>query len=173
MTKSYERGNDTVVENSTRGLKELQQDLIYCMGKVRRTEAASLGNPALVNNFVKRLPQKFRSQYHFRVLDIDSTRKFDDLLKYLTRSIRATEHNPEVWVEITDNSKRMNNNSNRGCFTKTDNQRSSSNHFESNNKTVLADKLNKTTYTAAASGTPDVSNYVCAYCRLIGHAMWR
>ena len=96
MTKSYDHGNDTVVENSTRGLKELQQDLIYCMGKVRRTEAASLDNPALVNNFIKRLPQKFRSQYHFQALNYTS--KFHDLLKYLTLSIRATEHNPEVNV---------------------------------------------------------------------------
>ena len=47
MTKIYERINGPIVENSTRGLKKLQQDLIYCMGKVRRTEAASLGNPAL------------------------------------------------------------------------------------------------------------------------------
>ena len=172
MTKIYECSNGPVVENSTQGLKVLQQDLIYCMGKVGRTEAASLDNPALVNNFIKRLPQKFRSQYHFQALNIDSTRKFDDLLKYLTRSIRATEHNPEVWVEITDNSKRTNNNINRGRFTKTDNQRSSSNHVESNNETVSADKVDKTTYAPTASGKPDVSNYVCTYCRSIGHAMW-
>ena len=96
MTKIYERSNGPVVKNSTRGLKELQQGLIYCMGKVGRTEAASLDNPALVNNFIKRLPQKFCSQYHFQALNC--TRKFDDLLKYLTLSIRATEHNPEVNV---------------------------------------------------------------------------
>ena len=90
LTKIYERSNGPVVENSTRGLKELQQDLIFCIGKVGKSEATSLDNPALVNNFVKRLPQKFHTQYHYRVLDMDSTRKFNDLLTYLTRSIRAT-----------------------------------------------------------------------------------
>ena len=91
-----------MAENSTQGLKELQQDLIFCIGKVGKSEIASLDNPALVNNFVKRLPQKFRTQYHYHALDTDSTLKFNDLLTYFTCSIHAAEHNPEEWVETLD-----------------------------------------------------------------------
>ena len=53
-----------------------------------------LDNPALVNNFVKRLPQQLRTKYHDQALYTDTTRKFNDLLKFITRSIRAAEHNP-------------------------------------------------------------------------------
>ena len=45
LTKIYERSNGSVVENSTRGLKELQKDLIFCIGKVGKNEMASLDNP--------------------------------------------------------------------------------------------------------------------------------
>ena len=56
-TRIYERSNGHIVENSIKGLKELQKDLIFCMGKVRKSEIATLDNPALVNSFIKRLPQ--------------------------------------------------------------------------------------------------------------------
>ena len=59
LTKIYERSNGPVVENTIKGLKELQKDLIFCMGKERKSEIATLDNPALVNNFIKRLPQRF------------------------------------------------------------------------------------------------------------------
>ena len=62
-------------------MKELQQDLIYYMGKVERTEAASLDNSALVNPMStkleielrfcaqKKLSSKFRAK-HFDFLSI-------------------------------------------------------------------------------------------------------
>ena len=51
---------------------------------------------------MKRLPQKLRTQYFQRALDTDSTPKSDDLLTYLTRSVRAAEHNAEDLVETID-----------------------------------------------------------------------
>ena len=75
------------------------------MGKVQKSEIASLDNPALVNNFVKRLPQRFRIKYHDHALYIDNTWKFNDLLKFITRAIRDAEHNPEKWVNDTGTSK--------------------------------------------------------------------
>ena len=47
MTEIYERSNGPVVESSTPGLKELHQDLIFCLGKVEKSEVALLDNPAL------------------------------------------------------------------------------------------------------------------------------
>ena len=154
-------------------MKELHEDLLLCIGKVGKNEVASLDNLALVNNFVKHLPQKFCTQYLHRVLDTDCTRMFDDLLTYLTCSISVAEHNPKEWVEIHDTLKQTNNNSNRGHSNKTDNQRSSSYCVENTNQVLPSDKVNNTTYASAASGKPDVSNYVCAFCRAKGQAMWR
>jgi hypothetical protein len=36
LTKIYERSNGPVVENTIKGLKELQKDLIFCIGKVKK-----------------------------------------------------------------------------------------------------------------------------------------
>ena len=132
---------------------------------------ASLDNPALVNNFVKHLPQRFRTEYHSRALDTDTTRKFNDLLTHVTRSIRATKHCAEEWVVTTDTVKRASNNSNSGHSNKADNQCSLSNRVENNNSTSLNDKVNNSTYASAVSGKPDISNYVCSFCRDTGHAI--
>ena len=144
MNKISEQSNKPVVENSIKGVQDLQKDLIYCLHEVDKSQEALLDNPVLINNFVRRLPETFRSQYHFRALDSDTTCKFDNLMKYITHAIQATEHNPEVWGEQSDSSKDNKKNSNRGCASKTDNASSSRNYAEASSGMTSFDKQNET-----------------------------
>ena len=68
MTEIYECSSCPSVQSSALGLKTLHQDLIFgkvekSLGQVEKSNNASLDNLALMNNFVKRLPQNFRKQY--------------------------------------------------------------------------------------------------------------
>ena len=125
MSEIYERSTRPSVESSSLGLRSLHKDLIFCLGRVETSDAATLDNLALVNNFVKRLPHNFRKQYIQRALDSDITRNFNDLLTYLTRCLRAVERDPDDWLEIVDTPKQFVNNNVRGRSNKTDFQRSS------------------------------------------------
>ena len=84
MNEIYERSTRSVVESTSKGLRTLHKDLIFCLGRVEADNAASLDNPALVANFVKRLPRKFRKALIQHELDIDSTRDFNDLMTSCT-----------------------------------------------------------------------------------------
>ena len=173
MTEIYELSTRPSVESSSQGLRSLRKDLIFCLGRVETNNSATLDNPALVNNFVRRLPNNFRKQYIQRALDSDITRNFNDLMTYITRCLRAVERDPDDWVEHVDAPKKIVNNPARGRSNKTDVQRTSNNLVENNTATVSTVKLNNTTYTPAATGRSDYSHYVCAFCRATGHVMWR
>ena len=60
MNEIYERSTRSVVESTSKGLRTLHKDLIFFLGRVEISDAASLENPALVSNFAQRLPHKFR-----------------------------------------------------------------------------------------------------------------
>ena len=98
MIEIYERSTRPPIESNSKGLRSLHKDLIFCLGRIESNNAATLDNPALVNNFVKRLPHNFRTQYIQRALDHDNLRTFSDLMTYLPRSLRAVERDPEDWV---------------------------------------------------------------------------
>ena len=83
MTEIYERSTRPLVESSSQGLRSLHKDLIFCLGRVEMSNAATLDNPALVNNFLKRLPRNFRKQYIQCALDSDIFCNFNDLMTYL------------------------------------------------------------------------------------------
>ena len=102
MTEIYERSMRPSVESNSKGLRSLHKDLIFCLGRIESNIAATLINPALVNNFVKRLPYNFRKQYIQRALDHDTFRNFSDLMTYLACSLRTVERDPDDWVDTID-----------------------------------------------------------------------
>ena len=97
MNEIYELSTRSVVESTSKGLRKLHKDLIFYLGRVETDNAVSLDNPALVVNFVKRLPRKFRKAYIQHELDIVSTRDFNDLMTYLPRCLRTVEKTPDNW----------------------------------------------------------------------------
>ena len=84
MTEIYERSTRPPVESNSKGLRSLHKDLIFCLGRIESNNAATLDNPALVNNFLKRLLHNFCKQYIQRALDHNIFRTFSDLMAYLT-----------------------------------------------------------------------------------------
>ena len=83
MTEIYERSTWPSVESNSKGLRSHRKDLIFCLERIEENNAVTLANPALLTNFVKRLPEKFRIQYIHRALYHDNIWTFDDLMKFL------------------------------------------------------------------------------------------
>ena len=105
MTAIYKRSTRPSVESNSKGLRSLRKDLIFCLERIETNNAVTLDNPALLTNFVNRLPDKFRTQYIQRALDHDNIRTFDDLMKYFARCLRAVERDPEEWGDTDGSSK--------------------------------------------------------------------
>ena len=102
MTEIYECSTRPSVESNSKGLRSLRKDLIFCLERIEMNNAVTLDNPALLTNFVNRLPHKFHTQYIQRALDHDNIRTFDDLMKYLARCLHAVKRDPEECGDTGD-----------------------------------------------------------------------
>ena len=51
------------MESTSKGLRLLDKDLIFCLERIEDDNSITLSNPALLSNIVKRLPEKFRIEY--------------------------------------------------------------------------------------------------------------
>ena len=72
ITEIYERSTRPSVKSNSKGLRSLCKDLIFCLERIEEDNAVTLDIPALLTNFVNRLPEKFRIQYIQRALDHDN-----------------------------------------------------------------------------------------------------
>ena len=80
----------------------------FCLERIEEGNALILDNPALLTNFVNRLPEKFIIQYIQRALDLENTRSFDDLMKFLACCLRAVEHDPDEKTDTVSSLKKDN-----------------------------------------------------------------
>ena len=142
------------------------------MERIEEDYAFTLANPALLTNFVNRLPEKFRIQYIQRALDHDNTRTFDDLMKFIAGCLRAMERDPGEWADAVSSMKKANNTNVRGCIVNNSVPRVSTKLAVTAVETAMTTKPTTPAYSHTVAGNPDYSQYTCAFSCIPSHANW-